>query len=421
MRDHPVNDQDRNEFARTQGDLGALFNLIGKLDLAEAASRRAMAIREALVCEHPGSETYRHALAQDYHNLGNHELTAGRLARAESAYRTAMVLREALAREYPGNEAYQSTLSDVQNNLGITLQRAGNYDAAAAAHRAALAILEVLVRDRPARTTYKYNLSNTHNDLGTLNQLTGRHGEAETSFRLAAEMLRVLTRDHPDVLDYALDLGACELNLGRNENDRHRPQAALDWLAKAIPKLEEVYRREPRAGYAQDFLFNEAYVARARALAQLGRYDKALDDWDRAIAVELTPKPGWKALERAFTLAHLGRHMEAIAVAEAANAVNLGTSDPEVWFHLARLYSACSAGLRSGAGPAESSRLRKADEYAARAGACIERSHRAGYFRNSVFIKNLQAPDPMLNPLRSRPEFQALVGDLAFPVDPFAR
>ena len=107
-------------------------------------------------------------------------------------------------------------------------------------------------------------------------------------------------------------------------------------------------------------------------------------------------------------------------MAEAANAVNLGTSDPEVWFHLARLYSACSAGLRSGAGPAESSRLRKADEYAARAGACIERSHRAGYFRNSVFIKNLQAPDPMLNPLRSRPEFQALVGDLAFPVDPFA-
>ena len=101
IRDHPVNDQDRNEFARTQGDLGTLFNLIGKLDLAEAASRRAMAIREALVCEHPGSETYRHALAQDYHNLGNHELTAGRLARAESAYRTAMVLREALAASTP--------------------------------------------------------------------------------------------------------------------------------------------------------------------------------------------------------------------------------------------------------------------------------------------------------------------------------
>ena len=140
------------------------------------------------------------------------------------------------------------------------------------------------------------------------------------------------------------------MNLGRNENERYRSQAALDWLAKAILRLEKVYRREPRAGLTQDFLFN-AYVARAVALVRLGQYASALEDWDKALVFEPNSKTGWKELERAFTLAHIGRHKEAIAVAELAGADNLRVEDPEVWFQLARVYSACSAAVESAAGP----------------------------------------------------------------------
>ena len=88
---------------------------------------------------------------------------------------------------------------------------------------------------------------------------------------------------------------------------------------------------------------------------------------------------------------------------------------------MARLYSVCSAAERSVAGPADKDRLDQADKYAARAGSFIQQSYQAGYFANPAHIKDLQAPDPMLDPLRSRPEFQALVRDLVFPVDPFAR
>ena len=326
VRQLPDNDQYRNDLAGTNSKLGTVYHLIGKLDLAKTAHSSAMAIREALVREHPDNETYRHDLALAHHNLGNYELMAERLDRAESSYRAALGLREALARENPDKDVYRSNLCDIQNNLGITLQRAGKYEAAEAAHRAALAILEVLVRDRPARSDYQYNLSNTHNNLGTLYQLTGRNDQAEASLRLAAEILQVLTRESPDVPDYALDLGACELNLGRNENDRYQSLAAVDWLDKAIRKLDEIYRREPRAGITEDFLFN-AYVARAVALGRLGRYAKALDDWDSALVFEPNKKPGWKELERAFTLAHVGRHKEAIAVAESVDAENLGADD----------------------------------------------------------------------------------------------
>ena len=342
----PEVDQYRNALAGTNSKLGTVYHLTGKLDLARTAHSTALAIREALVSEQPDNETYRNDLALAHHNLGNYELMAEQLDRAESSYRSALELREALARQNPDNEVYRIKLCEIQNNLGITLQRAGKYEAAEAAHRAALAILEVLVRNRPARSDYQYNLSNTHNNLGTLYQLTSRHGQAEASLRLAAEILQVLTRDSPDVPDYALDLGACELNLGRNENDRYQSLAAVDWLDKAIVKLDDIYRREPRAGITQDFLFN-AYVARAVTLCRLGRYAKALADWDSALMFEPNKEPGWKELERAFTLAHLGRHEEAITVAESVDAEGLSPKSPDVWFQLARLYSACSAAERS--------------------------------------------------------------------------
>jgi eukaryotic-like serine/threonine-protein kinase len=420
VRQYPDEDQFRNDVAGSNSKLGTVYHLIGKLDLALTSHQTALSIREALVRQHPDIDAYRQDLAQAHHNLGNYELMVERLDRAESSYRAALALREALVQKNPDNESDRSHLCDVQNNLGITLQRAGRYESAEEAHRAALATMDALVRNRPARSDRQYKLANTHNNLGTLYHLTGRQCRAEASFRLAAEILQALTRDHPDVLDYALDLGACELNLGRNENDRYRSDAALDWLDKAIQKLEVAYRREPRAGVTQDFLFN-AYLARALALVRLGRYAKALDDWDRALVFEPNPKPGWAELERAFTLAHLGRHKDAMAVAEVANADNLGVRDPAVWFQLARIYSACSAAERSDADPAKTLGIDQADEYAARAGGFLERSRQAGYFEKPAHIKELQQPDPLLNPLRARPEFQALVRDLVFPADPFAR
>jgi eukaryotic-like serine/threonine-protein kinase len=416
----PDEDQYRNDLAGTNSKLGTVYHLIDKLELARSAHSTAMAIRETLVREHPDNETYRNDLALAHHNLGNYELMVEQLDQAESSYRSALALREALARESPDKEVYRSNLCDVQNNLGITLQRAAKYQAAETAHRAALAILEVLVRERPARSDYQYKLSNTHNNLGTLYHLTGRHDRAEASLRLAAEILRSLTRDSPDVPDYALDLGACELNLGRNENDRYQSLAAVDWLDKAILRLDEIYRREPRAGITQDFLFN-AYVARAVALCRLGRYAKALDDWDRALVFEPNKKTGRIELERAFTLAHVGRHKEAIAVAESVDTENLGPRAAELTFELARLYSVFSAAERSVAGAAAKDRLDLANKYAARAGGFFQQSYQAGYFANPTHVKDLRAPDPMLDPLRSRPEFQARVHDMVFPVDPFSR
>ena len=270
--------------------------------------------------------------------------------------------------EAPTRSRTGSNLCDIQNNLGITLQRIGKYEAAEAAHREALAILEVLVRDRPARSDHQYNLSNTHNNLGTLYQLTGRHDQAEASYRLAAEILQVLTRDHPDVLDYGLDLGACELNLGRNENDRYRSEAALDWLDKAILKLEEAYRREPRAGITARFSL-QRLCRPGRGAGPIGPIRQGPRRLGQGACVRTQQEA---RLERARTRLHARPHRPSRGGHRRGRVgrppIASSARDPEVWFQLARLYSACSAAERSVAGPADKDRLDQADEYAARAG-----------------------------------------------------
>ena len=54
----PVDDQDRNDLAGTQSDLGAVYDLIGKLDLAGSAHGRRLAIRDTLVREHPDNQSF---------------------------------------------------------------------------------------------------------------------------------------------------------------------------------------------------------------------------------------------------------------------------------------------------------------------------------------------------------------------------
>jgi hypothetical protein len=57
-----------------------------------------------------------------------------------------------------------------------------------------------------------------------------------------------------------------------------------------------------------------------------------------------------------------------------------------------------------------------AQPYGDRAMAALRRALERGY-RNVNLIRK----DPDLNPLRSRPDFQAMLLDLTFPADPFAR
>jgi hypothetical protein len=109
---------------------------------------------------------------------------------------------------------------------------------------------------------------------------------------------------------------------------------------------------------------------------------------------------------RAATLAHLGRH--ARATAEADELARLAPGSGADLYDLACVFALSAAAV--GAEPALHER------YAARAVGLLRQAAEKGY-RNLAHLEK----ETDLDPIRDRPDYRALMMDLAFPADLFAR
>jgi hypothetical protein len=118
-------------------------------------------------------------------------------------------------------------------------------------------------------------------------------------------------------------------------------------------------------------------------------------------------------------LARSGDHAR---VAVEADALADATSIPvgERSYNLACAEALASAAARNDPKLEPAERSRCSERLAARAVFLLDRSRVAGYFRDPAQVDGLRN-DADLDPLRARPDFQALMMDLAFPPDPFSK
>jgi hypothetical protein len=112
----------------------------------------------------------------------------------------------------------------------------------------------------------------------------------------------------------------------------------------------------------------------------------------------------------------LGRPAEARRALERAIEIHQGMSTPIGLYNLACAESRLSALAPSD--PAGGTDVAQADReaHAERAVATLRRAVTAGH-RNVAHMRI----DPDLDPIRSRPDFQLLMMDLAFPTEPFSQ
>ncbi|MDI6719563.1 MAG: tetratricopeptide repeat protein [Methanomicrobiales archaeon] len=96
-------------------------------------------------------------------------------------------------------------------------------------------------------------------------------------------------------------------------------------------------------------------TSRGVALANMGRYQEAIEHFDRAIAADPGYVDAWR--NKALALNYLGRYQDAIACYEEVT--RLDPQDGDAWYSMGAIYR------RLGDGP-------KADE-------CFEEARRAGY------------------------------------------
>jgi serine/threonine protein kinase len=391
----------RSNVAVSHCNLGDLLRDLGKRDEAEAAYRQALAIQEKVVADFPAERRYRLSLAYHHASLGILLEGVGKPGEAEVAYRQALAIREKLVADFPAILDYRESLAGSAFALGNVLNVMGKRAEAEAAYRQALAVREKLAADFPAVRVYRQDLAFSHTNLGLLLRILGKRAEAEAHDRQALAVKEKLAADFPTVPAYRVSLAGSYVNFGITLRDRGEPAAALDWFANAIPLLEAVLAQDSRVAIARQYLRN-AHWMRAVALRRLARSAEAVEDIDRALALDDGSARSNLRLDRAAALAaQTGDH--ATAIAEADEMTRGDKVSASTLYDAARVYALSSAAVKD--------ETPRQESYATQAVALLRRARAAGYFQGGSHVEQLKT-DPDLAALRGRADFQALVKDL---------
>jgi tetratricopeptide (TPR) repeat protein len=321
----------------------------------------------------PADAELRSALARCYSRIGFTFRTMGRPTEALRAYEHAREIQESLAREHPDITHYREVLFWTLSNLGVIELEFGRHAEAIRLHRQAIAIHEDLVGRSPSNAAYR-------NDIGWcwgyLGQALAASGDRDAALRTASQAVALyedLVRADSGAVEYRWRLARCLDEVGRICTLSGRPAEAAQPLERAV-ELHEALNRDNPGFYGVEVVRNRLYAAHERLAA--GRPEEARACLQRAK----------EELKRSHQV-RAGMLLQDLACSHV-------------------LWSA--AGREGAIGPAErEARTRRAI-------AVLRRAVMAGHADLMQVCR-----DPVLDPLRRRPDFEEMILDLSFPSDPF--
>jgi serine/threonine protein kinase/tetratricopeptide (TPR) repeat protein len=404
VQEHPDVEEYQAGLAVSHFNLGLLYEETNRLGLAEEAYGKAQDLRRNLVNNHQNTPEYQENLADVLVNLGLVYTETGRAARAQESFGEAKEVYQKLLARHPRIPNYKDKLARAYHNLGQAHEELGQPVGAEAAYAEARKLREGLVRDYPEVPDYQFGLSRTQTNLALLFCNSGRPGLASAPLREAQRIREKLVHDYPDVTDYRVKLGNTYGILGLMDSLQDKPQAALDWFARAVQTLEAILEKEPRHTFARQFIC-EAYERRAATLTKLRRHNDALRDLDRLLELADAQTRNTRRSLRAATLARMGDHGAAVNEADAVAA--MGSLSAESMYHLACTYAACAAAVRQDPQISTAEQRQRADKYEVRAVDLLSKARAAGFFRETARIEEMRQ-DEDLAPLRRRRDFQEL-------------
>ena len=329
-----------------------------------------------LVESHPAVTEYQVNLAYSHVNLGGLHYRNGELAKALDSYGQAMAIRRRLAEANPTVTEYQANLANIYNNLGGLLYRSGESAKAVESFGEALTIQRRLSGANPAVTRYQAELAASLNNLATVLGRIGEPVKALEAFGEALTIQRRMAEANPTIAEFQANLATSHYNIGNLLARINEPAKSLESHTHALAIWRILSDANPNVA-----------------------------DYQSGVSDGLI----------GFGLAKdaLGQPVE--AVASLRQGIKLGeplASGPTRYFDLA-CFQARLAGAASS--PASGLSAEQARAEADRAMLMLRRALASGY-RN---IKNMKT-NKDLDPIRSRPEFQLIMMDLAIPANPFA-
>ncbi|CAN5641640.1 serine/threonine-protein kinase [soil metagenome] len=224
----PANPEFRLKIAETQRHLGKIYQDTARLDAAEKAFSYARDLMENLTLDYPEKTDYRNAFAECRSNLAllYRTMDQGDLfkrkidktALEESELIAARDIRRKLVADVPNNPKYLSDLAISTDNLGTFYNFLNRFPAAEREYNDARKLLDDLIKQQDEKKqvvdAYQHSLAKVHNNLGNLYQVRSRIADAEREYRAALAVMTKLVREFPGTPDYRNDLAYCHNNLG---------------------------------------------------------------------------------------------------------------------------------------------------------------------------------------------------------------
>jgi tetratricopeptide (TPR) repeat protein len=288
-------------------------------------------------------------------------------------------IRQSLADAHLDLTEPRADLAQSLQTLGYVHVELGHGDEGLGWLEQARTVQEGLARIEPGITLHRRELARTWTLIGLAHRRAGRLAEALKSHEQARALLEVLIRQDGEDLDSRSLLGQSWNNSGYALAQFKRYESAIAAYGEAVGHQRAAFDRAPHVVQFRKEL-GHAHANLSEALLAVRRPTEAA-----AAALEIR---------------------------------RLWPRDARELYGVARLLAACAAPL--GAGKAEG---RRGDTEPAEglvhleaAMETLRQAIEAG-FRDAALLSR----DASLTSVHSRPDFQAMVMDLAFPPDPFRR
>jgi eukaryotic-like serine/threonine-protein kinase len=423
----PTNSMELQEMhAKALYTQGRLANARRKFSESRQLGERAVAIQEELVARHPENARLKVNLSLYYINVGRVILAPSRRSEAIRMCQRACEIEEQFLLDNPESVLHRFNLGRARYSLAHQHLLAEHWGEAADALDAARLDLERVAQQNPKVRDYRAKLAETYMKLSFVQGKAGSSSESIISAdREAARLAEDLHKEVPED-SYALELlHLCTDTLGQSLARAGRVDESVDWLRKSVETARElVGRRRDDVMTLASLISSHANLGVTLALGR--RHEEAVSAFRQAIEVVGTSSGGGSGRDH---LAEL-KATNYLSLAESLYELNRPAEVETALSEYRKRSSAAGSGLykvassysrrisREGEGQAsptsnlDAERLRCAEN----AMWWLRQAIRAGYNDVDQVLQNAD-----LNPLRSRPDYQTLLRDLAFPANAFAR
>jgi tetratricopeptide (TPR) repeat protein len=409
VRERPQEAAYLGEVIVTQNSLAALDFYTNNLREAEAGFLRARDWQLRRLEVDANKEPGQGSLAGTYGNLAAVYSKTGRYPEALAAYEQALAIQTRIAAEHPDLPDLARAVGTTHKDMGILFLNQQKWDRARVALEAALDILKPIAERYPREPEYQRHVAAVHCDLAEAYENLDRWTEAFGHSRSAVAGLEQLLREHPGTLDYLETLALACIHLSNEwlvQKKTPESQAAID---RAIHLLEEIRQREPKYGLIGEVL-PMAYQTRGDLRAWQGGFDAAIKDWEQAATLEGKSEEAKRQTQRvnqALRQAAQGDYRGAQALVQALRKDFAGRIEGNLTIRIAWVYMLAASAARADARLQKEEQDKLVDFYLGQAIAVLAEAQQHGYFKVSLRRRLLHL-DPILAPLRKRPDYTSL-------------